>query len=728
MFYSKYIFITKGKLAPVWLAANWEKKLTKAQVAETSVRDSVDAIIEPQMPLALRVSGQLLHGVVRIYQKKTKYLLEDCSEAFNTLRQQNMAMKQRGGGGGTKGKRTELSADNKANNEAMITLSEKHNMNDIFDSMPISDMSLEEIADQFNFTDEKEDEDFSLMNVARARDILLDEADTFDLSLQSQVLTELEDNVLPTAEEDVGDKLLDSQSSFDEHSSQRKEGHSLLMDALNQDLDISAKESVDGRNKSMEDNWNMNLMMGDDEDLLDGGDSGLSDGGNIAEPSGSERENKALLDNKLPSDPAENSLANESSDLAMDLGSFEGLPSGHDLEMDSALLGDGIAEKIDKIEVVDGDLFESQRVEEPPKPKPKKKRKRVRKPQTDKVTELRSEIISKQLKDTTDITFTERPSAWLRKEPRYLHDRSKESISALFTRPVTKGYCLSLLQLYADTAKIVKRRRLTEPHLEPASNEVADESALTDPHDPNRSSSPPPPFVSDYSLDASAIEPQAAPAPIMSGRGAEPSNDMPSYDSGDEDAGGDSDPGGVDGDSFGPGGLLGSSGLSMGGGSFDDNTLPDVNFDDPLNLSAVPGGEADTSALNNASAASLAQPGGAGDDGRSAAAAAAQSVGDRSHRSSLGGIAAIDAENRNERADGWSTRTHKMFRYLDNKPEDAFSYDEMVSGKARKTAVGFAYELLVLKTHDLIDLEQNEAYGDILLKKTSRFKEIKQSA
>ena len=32
--------------------------------------------------MALRLSGQLLLGVVRIFSKKAKYLLEDCNEAI----------------------------------------------------------------------------------------------------------------------------------------------------------------------------------------------------------------------------------------------------------------------------------------------------------------------------------------------------------------------------------------------------------------------------------------------------------------------------------------------------------------------------------------------------------------------------------------------------------------------------------------------------------------------
>lgn len=36
--------------------------------------------------MALRLSGQLLLGVVRIYSRKTKYLLEDCNDAVGKLK------------------------------------------------------------------------------------------------------------------------------------------------------------------------------------------------------------------------------------------------------------------------------------------------------------------------------------------------------------------------------------------------------------------------------------------------------------------------------------------------------------------------------------------------------------------------------------------------------------------------------------------------------------------
>lgn len=81
MFYGAIVLSKKGPLAKVWLAAHWDKKLTKAHVFETDVGSTVESIISPQIKLALRTSGHLLLGVVRIYSRKQKYLLHDLGEA-----------------------------------------------------------------------------------------------------------------------------------------------------------------------------------------------------------------------------------------------------------------------------------------------------------------------------------------------------------------------------------------------------------------------------------------------------------------------------------------------------------------------------------------------------------------------------------------------------------------------------------------------------------------------
>jgi N terminus of Rad21 / Rec8 like protein len=49
-----------------------------------------DAIMGQEIELmALRLSGQLLLGVVRIYSRKAKYLLDDCNEALLKIKMVN---------------------------------------------------------------------------------------------------------------------------------------------------------------------------------------------------------------------------------------------------------------------------------------------------------------------------------------------------------------------------------------------------------------------------------------------------------------------------------------------------------------------------------------------------------------------------------------------------------------------------------------------------------------
>ncbi|KAK4193412.1 cohesin subunit rad21 [Podospora australis] len=83
MFWSGTLLSATGPLAKAWLSANQERKVSKVQILQHNLQDSVDAIIAPNdAPLALRLSGQLLLGVVRIYSRKARYLLDDCNEAL----------------------------------------------------------------------------------------------------------------------------------------------------------------------------------------------------------------------------------------------------------------------------------------------------------------------------------------------------------------------------------------------------------------------------------------------------------------------------------------------------------------------------------------------------------------------------------------------------------------------------------------------------------------------
>nr|ABR18449.1 unknown [Picea sitchensis] len=84
MFYSQFILAKKGPLGTIWIAAHLERKLRKNQVADTDIGVSVDSILFPEVPIALRLSSHLLLGVVRIYSRKVNYLFNDCSETPGT--------------------------------------------------------------------------------------------------------------------------------------------------------------------------------------------------------------------------------------------------------------------------------------------------------------------------------------------------------------------------------------------------------------------------------------------------------------------------------------------------------------------------------------------------------------------------------------------------------------------------------------------------------------------
>ncbi|KAK9828291.1 hypothetical protein WJX74_007451 [Apatococcus lobatus] len=87
MFYSVQILNKKGPLGVIWIAAHLDRRLKRSQVNDTSIPSSVDSIMNPEAPLALRLSSQLLLGVVRIYSRKVGYLFEDCNQALSKIKQ-----------------------------------------------------------------------------------------------------------------------------------------------------------------------------------------------------------------------------------------------------------------------------------------------------------------------------------------------------------------------------------------------------------------------------------------------------------------------------------------------------------------------------------------------------------------------------------------------------------------------------------------------------------------
>ncbi|KAL0396514.1 UNVERIFIED_CONTAM: Sister chromatid cohesion 1 protein 3 [Sesamum calycinum] len=84
MFYSHTFLARKGPLGTVWCAAHLQHKLKKSHYVSTNVPSTVERIMYPEVPIALRMSGHLLLGVVRIYSNKLTIFMKTAM-VFNSF-------------------------------------------------------------------------------------------------------------------------------------------------------------------------------------------------------------------------------------------------------------------------------------------------------------------------------------------------------------------------------------------------------------------------------------------------------------------------------------------------------------------------------------------------------------------------------------------------------------------------------------------------------------------
>eukprot|EP00892_Ulva_mutabilis_P010979 jgi/Ulvmu1/8253/UM041_0064.1 len=101
MFYSVQLLGKTSPLGKLWLAAHADKRLKRQDINSTDVPQSVEQIIQSedndnQLPLALRLSGLLLLGLVKIYSRQLQYLQEDCLNAVQELDKADRVVGQKG--------------------------------------------------------------------------------------------------------------------------------------------------------------------------------------------------------------------------------------------------------------------------------------------------------------------------------------------------------------------------------------------------------------------------------------------------------------------------------------------------------------------------------------------------------------------------------------------------------------------------------------------------------
>ncbi|KAI4989050.1 hypothetical protein ZWY2020_036367 [Hordeum vulgare] len=86
MFYSHSVLARKSPLGTVWIAAHLERKVNRTQIDCVDVPSYASSIMDPEVPIALRLSGHLLLGLVRIYSWKVNHLFQDCNRMLSEVR------------------------------------------------------------------------------------------------------------------------------------------------------------------------------------------------------------------------------------------------------------------------------------------------------------------------------------------------------------------------------------------------------------------------------------------------------------------------------------------------------------------------------------------------------------------------------------------------------------------------------------------------------------------
>ncbi|XP_057784649.1 sister chromatid cohesion 1 protein 1 isoform X2 [Salvia miltiorrhiza] len=77
MFYSHQLLARKAPLGQIWMAATMHAKIHRRKLDKLNIIKICEEILNPSVPMALRLSGILMGGVVIVYERKVKLLYDD---------------------------------------------------------------------------------------------------------------------------------------------------------------------------------------------------------------------------------------------------------------------------------------------------------------------------------------------------------------------------------------------------------------------------------------------------------------------------------------------------------------------------------------------------------------------------------------------------------------------------------------------------------------------------
>ncbi|KAK0272151.1 R8 protein [Friedmanniomyces endolithicus] len=116
MFYSHEVLTSrKYGVATVWLVAtlgakSTHKRVSRKAILDVDVQKACDTIERPEAPMALRLQSNLLYGVTRVYSQQCGYVLTDAEAAKNNMKAIFRVIRASGleAEGGTKGRADQL--------------------------------------------------------------------------------------------------------------------------------------------------------------------------------------------------------------------------------------------------------------------------------------------------------------------------------------------------------------------------------------------------------------------------------------------------------------------------------------------------------------------------------------------------------------------------------------------------------------------------------------------
>ncbi|XP_068340208.1 sister chromatid cohesion 1 protein 1 [Pyrus communis] len=85
MFYSHQLLARKAPLGQIWRAATMHAKINRRKLDKLDLIKICEEILNPSVPMALRLSGILMGGVVIVYERKVKLLYEDATRLLVEL-------------------------------------------------------------------------------------------------------------------------------------------------------------------------------------------------------------------------------------------------------------------------------------------------------------------------------------------------------------------------------------------------------------------------------------------------------------------------------------------------------------------------------------------------------------------------------------------------------------------------------------------------------------------